>query len=184
MPEQTDTAADALDCLALLREAITLHAQRHAGAADISLADLERLTKIYSALAKIEVEKRRINSRVELARLKRDEAQAKLDAMKAKANPNHFYGVDDEAPWGRKADGTPITREEFLTRLDQAAADIYGLDLKFGPRPVIKRFPGDHLPESQRTEENIALGAKGIVPPDHPCGQGFDGVEGFAPPPE
>ena len=170
MSAQPFEHTDALDSLADLRDALTAHARRIAAAPDLSLDDLERLTKIYSALSKVEVDKRKINTSLELARIKRDEAQAKLDAIKKKNNPDAAYGADAEAPWGRKFDGTPTTREEFLTRLDQSCADIYGLDLKYGPDPVIKRFPGDHLPEHLRTPENIALGQQGILPPGHPCG--------------
>ena len=166
--------ADALDSLGDLRDAIAAHARRIAAAAELGIEELACLTKVYSALAKVEVDKRKINTSLKLARLKRDEAQARLDAIKAKNNPGAAYGADAEAPWGRKFDGTPTTREEFLTRLDQSCADIYGLDLKYGPEPVIKRFPGDHLPEHMRTPENIALGQQGILPPGHPCGPALE----------
>ncbi|OWY72115.1 hypothetical protein B7486_04095 [cyanobacterium TDX16] len=149
----------------------------HSGKA--SARQIERLANAYSKTASVQINRDRINAHIEHQRERieiahkslqiRAEAvaarakDAKPDGAKCKTN-QHPDAPTADAPWGRKADGTPTTREEFLTRLDQACADIYGLDLKYGPKPIIKRFPGDHLPPEQRTPENIAAGQRGLLP--------------------
>ncbi|OWY71059.1 hypothetical protein B7486_10640 [cyanobacterium TDX16] len=149
----------------------------HSGRA--SARQIERLANAYSRTASVQINRDRINANIEHQRERieiahkslqiRAEAvaarakDAKPDGAKSKTN-QHPDAPTVDAPWGRKADGTPTTREEFLTRLDQACADIYGLDLKYGPKPIIKRFPGDHLPPEQRTPENIAAGQRGLLP--------------------
>ncbi|MBE7507528.1 MAG: hypothetical protein HS101_14760 [Planctomycetia bacterium] len=149
----------------------------HSGKA--SARQIERLANAYSKTASVQINRDRINAHIEHQRERieiahkslqiRAEAvaarakDAKPDGAKSKTN-QHPDAPTADAPWGRKADGTPTTREEFLTRLDQAVADIYGLDLKYGPTPIVKRFPGDHLPPDQRTPENIAAGQRGLLP--------------------
>ena len=149
----------------------------HSGKA--SARQIERLANAYSKTASVQINRDRINAHIEHQRERieiahkslqiRAEAvaarakDAKPDGAKSKSSP-HPDAPTADAPWGRKADGTPTTREELLTRLDQAVADIYGLDLKYGPKPIIKRYPGDHLPPDQRTPENIAAGQRGLLP--------------------
>ncbi|OWY71512.1 hypothetical protein B7486_07430 [cyanobacterium TDX16] len=147
----------------------------HSGKA--SARQIERLANAYSKTASVQINRDRINANIEHQRERIEIAhkslQIRADALAARAQNakpagakgnQHPDAPSADAPWGRKADGTPTTREEFLTRLDQACADIYGLDLKYGPKPIIKRFPGDHLPPGQRTPENIAAGQRGLLP--------------------
>ncbi|MCC7315289.1 MAG: hypothetical protein IT419_10760 [Planctomycetes bacterium] len=147
----------------------------HSGKA--SARQIERLANAYSKTASVQINRDRINAQIEHQRERIEIAhkslQIRADALAARAQNakpagakgnQHPDAPTADAPWGRKADGTPTTREEFLTRLDQACADIYGLDLKYGPKPIIKRFPGDHLPPEQRTPENIAAGQRGLLP--------------------
>jgi hypothetical protein len=147
----------------------------HSGKA--SARDIERLANAYSKTASVQITRDRINANIEYQRERIEIAHKSLqiraeaaasrakNATPANAKSNrHPDAPTADAPWGRKADGTPTTREEFLTRLDQAVADIYGLDLKYGPKPIIKRFPGDHLPPELRTPENIAAGQRGLLP--------------------
>ncbi|GMU35339.1 MAG: hypothetical protein AMXMBFR20_32110 [Planctomycetia bacterium] len=147
----------------------------HSGKA--SARQIERLANAYSKTASVQINRDRINAHIEHQRERIEIAHKSLqiraeavaarakDAKPASTKTNqHPDAPTVDAPWGRKADGTPTTREEFLTRLDQAVADIYGLDLKYGPKPIIKRFPGDHLPPEQRTPENIAAGQRGLLP--------------------
>jgi len=149
----------------------------HSGKA--SARQIERLANAYSKTASVQINRDRVAAQIEHQRERVEIAhkslQIRADALAAKADGAKSGGAKGkssphpdaptaDAPWGRKADGTPTTREEFLTRLDQACADIYGLDLKYGPKPIIKRFPGDHLPPELRTPENIAAGQRGLLP--------------------
>jgi len=142
-----------------------------------SARQIERLANAYSKTASVQITRDRINANIEYQRERIEIAhkslQMRAEAVSSRANNatpanaksnQHPDAPTADAPWGRKADGTPTTREEFLTRLDQACADIYGLDLKYGPKPIIKRFPGDHLPPELRTPENIAAGQRGLLP--------------------
>ncbi|OWY71178.1 hypothetical protein B7486_11285 [cyanobacterium TDX16] len=172
-PSRTESADIRLEFVAARYVCKYMIGLIHSGKA--SARQIERLANAYSKTASVQINRDRINAHIEHQRERIEIAhkslQIRAEAVRAKdAKPagtktnQHPDAPTADAPWGRKADGTPTTREEFLTRLDQACADIYGLDLKYGPKPIIKRFPGDHLPPEQRTPENIAAGQRGLLP--------------------
>jgi len=64
----------------------------------------------------------------ELARLAATRSAATRKGARSPSDrSNSSDPYDDDAPWGRKDDGTPYTHAEFLTALDDAVKDIYGI---------------------------------------------------------
>ena len=85
-----------------------------------------KYVRAYTDLAKLDVARERIRADLEIARIRADAAMAVAE-KRAKSKKSDEY--DEEAPYGRRKDGTPCTHDDFMDRLTVAVRDIYGVNI-------------------------------------------------------
>ena len=90
----------------------------------LSPDQLVKYVRAYTDLAKIDVARERIRADIEIANIRADTARYVADKRaRSKEDDTQFT---EDAPYGRKKDGTPYEFGEYLDNMTRAFRDIYG----------------------------------------------------------
>jgi hypothetical protein len=95
-------------------------------------------------------------------------ARSPSDNPQSRRSSKSDVPYDEDAPWGRKDDGTPYTRTEFLASLDEAVKDIYGIH-NFGstvpdPPPLHQTTRDRHFPSPPSDPQPVSEGPRDSSP--------------------